>query len=67
MLPAFAQQHPHVKIAAVQKRNRFPLVKAEYGEWAAGCGDPGFELPAWPANKRCCVSPASGYPSSTCS
>eukprot|EP00879_Flechtneria_rotunda_P005169 GHRR01005451.1.p1 GENE.GHRR01005451.1~~GHRR01005451.1.p1 ORF type:complete len:171 (+),score=37.79 GHRR01005451.1:332-844(+) len=29
-LPAFAKRQPHVEVATVIKRNRFPLVEAEY-------------------------------------
>lgn len=30
-LPAFAEQNPHIDVFTLKKRNKFPLVKAEYG------------------------------------
>lgn len=29
--PTLAETHPHVELQTIVKRNRFPLVKAEYG------------------------------------
>lgn len=29
-LPAFAEQNPHIDVLTLKKRNKFPLVKAEY-------------------------------------
>lgn len=31
-LPAFAEQNPHIDVLTLKKRNKFPLVKAEYGK-----------------------------------
>lgn len=31
-LPGFRQRHPDVQVVTLLRRNRFPLVKAEYGK-----------------------------------